>query len=90
MFEIYLSNISLKALKRLDKGLVEQIRTLLLNLETSPLPIKGYDVRKIRGAEDIYRVRISEYRSVYKIEWEMREINVIKITKRDENTYKRL
>jgi mRNA interferase RelE/StbE len=90
MFEIYLSNMSLKALKRLDKGLVEQIRTLLLNLETSPLPIKGYDVRKIRGAEDIYRVRISEYRIVYKIEWEIREINVIKITERDENTYKRL
>ena len=90
MFAIYLSNNSLKALKRLDKRMVEQIRKLLLNLESSPLPIREYDIRKVRGAEDVYRARISEYRIIYRIEWGKKEINVMKIAKRDEKTYKRL
>ncbi len=90
MFEIYLSNNSLKTLKRLDKRIVERIRKLLLNLETSPLPIRGYDIKKIIDAEDVYRVRISDYRVIYKIKWEKKEIDVIKIAKRDEKTYKKL
>ena len=90
MFEIYLSNNSLKTLKRLDKRIVERIRKLLLNLETSPLPIREYDIMKITDAEDVYRVRISDYRVIYKIKWEKKEIDVIKIAKRDEKTYKKL
>ncbi|HJH26126.1 MAG TPA: hypothetical protein C5S37_04960 [Methanophagales archaeon] len=90
MFEIYLSNNSLKTLKRLDKRIVERIRKLLLNLETSPLPIREYDIKKITDAEDVYRVRISDYRVIYKIKWEKKEIDVIKIAKRDEKTYKKL
>lgn len=90
MFEIYLSNKSLKALERLNKGIVERIKKLLLNLETSPLPIRDYDIKKISGAENVYRARISTYRIVYRINWEKKEINVIKIAKRDEETYKRL
>jgi len=46
MFEVYLSNNLLKALKKL--------------------------------------------RIIYKVEWEKKEINVIKIARRDEKTYKRL
>ena len=65
MFEIYLSNKTLKALKKLDKGIVERLRKLLLNLETSPLPIREYDIKKISGIENVYRVRISEYRRNY-------------------------
>ncbi len=59
MFEIYLSNAALKALKDLDKRIVEKAKKALLALKTSPLPIKEYDIKKVEGAEDIYRLRIS-------------------------------
>ena len=77
-------------LKRFNKGIVERIKKLLLNLETSPLPIRKYDIKKIIDTEDVYRVRISNYRVIYKIKWERKEIDVIKITKRDEMIYKKL
>ena len=88
MFEIYLSNASLKALKNLNKRIVENATKALLALKSSPLPIKEYDIKKVEGADDIYRLRISKYRIVYRIDWEKKEINVIKMDKRDEKTYR--
>jgi mRNA interferase RelE/StbE len=88
MFEIFLSNAALKALKNLDKRIAGRTKKALLTLKTSPLPIKEYDIKKIEGAEDFYRLRISRYRIVYRIDWGKKEINVIKIDKRDEKTYR--
>ena len=62
MFEIYLSNAALKALKNLDKRIVEKAKKALLILKNSPLPIKEYDIKKVEGTDDIYRLRISRYR----------------------------
>ncbi len=88
MFEIFLSNAALKAMKNLDKRIAGRAKKALLTLKTSPLPIKEYDIKKLEGAEDIYRLRISRYRIVYRIDWGKKEINVIKIDKRDEITYR--
>jgi mRNA interferase RelE/StbE len=88
MFEIYLSNAALKALKDLDKRIVERAKKAILILKISPLPIKEYDIKKVEGADDIYRIRISRHRIVYRIDWSKKEINIIKIDKRDEKTYR--
>lgn len=88
MFEVYLSNAALKTLKNLEKRLAEKVKTALLALKTSPLPIKEYDIKKVEGTEDIYRLRISRYRIVYRIDWGRKEINIIKIDKKDEKTYR--
>ncbi len=53
MFEIYLSNAALKALKDLDKRIVDKAKKALLTLKTYPLPIKEYDIKRVEGAEDI-------------------------------------
>lgn len=57
-------------------------------MKISPLPIKEYDIKKVEDVDDIYRLRISRYRIVYRIDWNKKEINVIKIEKRDEKTYR--
>lgn len=88
MFEIFLSNAAKKALKNLDKRIVEKAKKALLTLKTSPLPIKDYDIKKLAGEEDTYRLRISRYRIVYDIDWGNKVITVIKIDKRDEKTYR--
>lgn len=88
MFEIFLSNASKKALKNLDKRIVEKIKKALLDLKNSPLPVKEYDLKKLAGEQDTYRLRISKYRIVYDIDWSNRVITVIKIEKKDEKTYR--
>ena len=90
MFEVYLSGKSVKTLRRLDKQIVERVKKFLSNLKTSPLPVNEYDLKKISGMHDVYMVRISRYRIIYKIDWENKEINVIKIARRSEVTYKKL
>jgi mRNA-degrading endonuclease RelE of RelBE toxin-antitoxin system len=44
MFEIYLSNAALKALKGLDKRIVGKAKKAILILKISPLPIREYDI----------------------------------------------
>jgi mRNA interferase RelE/StbE len=88
MFEIYLSNAALKALKDFDIRIVEKAKKAILTLKISPLPIKEYDIKKVEGADDIYRIRISRHRIVYRIDWSKKEINIIKIDKRNEKTYR--
>ncbi|MCX9012922.1 MAG: type II toxin-antitoxin system RelE/ParE family toxin [Candidatus Methanoperedens sp.] len=87
MFEVFLSNAAQKSLKNLDKRIVERAKKALLTLKTSPLPIKEYDIKKLSGEKDTYRLRISRYRIVYDIDWDNKAVTVIKIDKRDEKTY---
>lgn len=88
MFEIFLSNASKKAYRSLDKRILEKIKNAILTLKASPLPIKEYDIKKVAGEADTYRLRISRYRIVYYIDWNNRAIKVIKIDKKDKNTYR--
>jgi len=50
---------------------------LLLTLRENPVPAEYYDVRKLRGYTDIYRVRIGDIRVIYEILWEEREVDVL-------------
>jgi len=86
LFKVYLSKKSLKNLKKLQKQ--KRIKNVLLTLRTLPLPTKYYDVKKIATLEGFYRIRVSDHRIIYKINWDAKEIDVIKISRRDEKTYK--
>ncbi len=88
MFEVFLSNIALKSLKKFDARTVQKSKKALIFLKSSPIPINEYGIKKIEGAEDTYRLRIGKYRIIYKIEWDRKEIYVLKIDIRNEKTYK--
>ncbi len=88
MFEVFLSNIALKSLKKLNARTVQKSKKALVSLKSSPIPINEYDIKKIEGAEDTYRLRIGRYRIIYKIDWDRKEIYVLKIDIRDEKTYR--
>ncbi len=45
------------------------------------------DIKVLRGHPDIARVRLGEYRFIFR-GIKIKDIRLIKITKRDENTYK--
>lgn len=90
MFELFFSNKAEKELRNLDRKLLEKISALLEVLKDSPLPIKEYDLKKISGTENLYRVRLSDYRVVYSVYWNDKRVNILKIERRGDSTYGRL
>jgi len=40
-------------------------------------------VKKLAGAKDTYRIRISDIRVVYEIEWQLKEVRVLVIGQRE-------
>lgn len=54
----------------------------------NPVPARHFDLMKIAGEEDTYRIRLSSYRAVYAVYWEEKIIRVIKIEKRKGRTYR--
>ncbi len=66
---------ALKGLKTLDNELRERILETLEILEENPIP-HFLDLRKLRGYEDTYRIRVGKIRIVYSINWEDERIVV--------------
>jgi len=42
---------------------------LVSTLKSEPIPYRIYDVSKLRGREDAYRIRIGGIRLVYHVDW---------------------
>jgi mRNA-degrading endonuclease RelE of RelBE toxin-antitoxin system len=63
------------------------VEEVLKVLQTKPLPAGTYDTKKMRVAEDTYRIRIEATRVVYTIEREQRTIIIHYIGSR-EKAYK--
>mgnify|MGYP001562553211 CR=1 FL=1 len=88
MFKIDFSNNSEKFLKGCDPKIKERLKKLFETLAQNPLPAMSHDFRKIAGENEIYRIRLSSYRVIYKIYWEEKTIFAVKIERRKESTYK--
>ncbi len=57
-------------------------RRVLLVLEAlsqNPAPVPEYDVKKIAGLRDTYRIRIGEIRIEYRVDWEFERIGILAI-----------
>jgi mRNA interferase RelE/StbE len=67
IFEIKFANKAGKAIAKIEAKLRDRIHLLLKELQVVQIPAKEYDIKKIKGEEDTYRVRISNYRIVYRI-----------------------
>ena len=53
-----------KDLRRLDRRVIPKILKAVENLASNPFPSS---VRKMRGAERSYRIRIGDYRLIYSV-----------------------
>jgi len=90
LFKIRFSAKAERFLIKCEKKIKERFRKLFLVLEFTPLPVRLFDLRKVAGEEDSYRIRVSKYRVLYHIYWEEKLIRVIKIERRKGRTYKKL
>jgi len=48
-------------------------------LSQNPAPAPEYDVKKLAGMHDTYRIRIGEIRIEYKVYWEFKRIGILRI-----------
>ena len=60
-----------------------RIRELLIRLEKIPLPIAEYDVKKLKGYENIFRVRIGDLRVIYYVDFQNKKVVVLDINWRE-------
>ena len=78
-YEIELSRTALKNITKIPKRDLIRIQNRLEDLSIEPLPV---DVKKIRGDDNLYRVRSGNYRILYRIFDDMLCILVIDIDHR--------
>lgn len=88
MYEIRLSKKSVKFLKSLDQKTKKEMNSLFHILKINPLPFNKYDVVKIRGDKNRYRIKLRNNRILYLLITADRIINIEKIGAR-ENFYKK-
>lgn len=77
-----------KQIKKLDVKIKRKLAELFLELKTNPVPVDSYDVAKVSGFPNRYRVRIGRVRVIYDVEWKGKIIELFKIDRKKDRTYK--
>ncbi len=72
-----------KALKKLDAREQERVKGILTKLSSGDL--QGLDIKKLKGRNDIFRVRKGDLRIVYR--QENKSVFILLIERRNEKTY---
>lgn len=72
-----------KALAKLSEKEIKLVEYILSKLQ--PGDFQGLDVKKLKGREDIFRVRKGDMRIIYKTE--NKKISILAIERRNEKTY---
>ncbi len=78
-YRIELTSAALRDLKALPKNVLQRVDRRILSLADNPRP-RGSE--KLKGEENLYRVRVGEYRIIYRVEEEGPLIRVIRIRHR--------
>ncbi len=86
-YTIFLSSKAERQIKKLPTNVRERIREGLLKLAEDPYR-KG--TIKVKGMDNIRRLRVGKYRILYVVLEGKKEVLVVKVEKREESTYRRL
>jgi mRNA interferase RelE/StbE len=70
---------------RIKKQDFERLRTVIGCLAQEPRP---HGVRKIKGTENAYRIRVGSYRVVYKLNDADNLVLILQVVRRSEITYR--
>ncbi len=74
IFDVRIKGKALKYLKNLDKKRKTRISEIISVLEIDPIPFKSFDIVKLKGYDNAYRVRVGDLRVTYEILWGEKEI----------------
>ena len=80
-FRIELTKAAVRDLTAVPKPMLKRLDACILGLADDPLPP---GVKKRKDSNGLYRVRVSDYRVIYRIEQEILTVLVVKIGHRRE------
>jgi len=87
-FELKPSKRIKRQIEKLERALKLRLLDLFLKLKESPVPVDEFNVVKLGASKNTYRVRIQRIRVIYDVYWKEKRIEILKIEKRKERTYK--
>lgn len=77
MYQITFKQSANKELQQIPKSVIGKIVDAIQGLETEPRPV---GVKKLKGSnEDLYRIRVGDYRIIYAISDTIKIVNIRKI-----------
>ncbi len=76
LFKVKVKRRAAKTLEHLPKDYRLRVLEILDKLKTNPIPFKNYDIKKLKGFEDAFRIRIGDIRIVYTVDWSSKTITV--------------
>ena len=82
LFEVIVKKKALSFVRKLDLERKQKIETLLNTLERDPIPYQDYDIKKLKGFANVFRIRIGSIRVIYEIRESELKIIVRRIHKR--------
>ncbi len=83
-YKIEFQKSAAKTFRRLDKTTTEKVRKAIDKLAENPRPF-GY--KKLVDEEDLYRIRVENYRVIYEIHDRVLVIVILRLARRNEDTY---
>ena len=72
---------AVKDLKKLAKSVLRRVDTKIASLADNPRPS---GIRKLENEDDLYRVRVGDYRIIYEIDNEKRIVTIARVRERGE------
>ena len=73
-FKLKIKKHALKFIKKLSKKEKQLLKALFNRLKSEPIPYRDYNVVKLKGLKNYFRIRIGTLRIVYEILWEEKHI----------------
>lgn len=77
-YEVLIHKKLAKSTKNLPENHLENFAKLIDALRINLYPWKEFDLKKIEGSEDTYRIRFGKYRIIYYIDKEQKTIHILK------------
>ncbi|MCC6300185.1 MAG: type II toxin-antitoxin system RelE/ParE family toxin [Anaerolineales bacterium] len=78
-YQVIIHRKAEKILKRLDGDLRERVRTAIRELADEPRPM---GVKKLAGYENLFRIRVGDWRIIYAVENDTLIVLVLEISTR--------
>lgn len=79
MYTVYISESAGKEIAKLPKSVVQRVLEKIETLSNNPRPSGS---KKLQGFKDLWRIRIGNYRVIYRIEDEIQVLTVNKVSHR--------
>ncbi|MCK4613180.1 MAG: type II toxin-antitoxin system RelE/ParE family toxin [Thermoplasmata archaeon] len=81
MFKISLSSKAEREIKKAPKNILTEIAKAIDSLKPTHYP-ERYDVKKLKGLDHGYRIRIRDWRILYNVNFKKKEISIVSIIPR--------